>query len=66
MVINISAMSGIDLLTFLMNDKFVKYVADFISIAWFNGDMHYQTEYTFSCFSIYYFYCQLYILLLYI
>ena len=33
-VVNISAMSGIDLLTFLINDKFVKYVADFISNAW--------------------------------
>ena len=32
-VVNISAMSGIDLLTFLMNDKFVKCVADFISNA---------------------------------
>ena len=29
-VVNISAMSGIDLLTFLMNDQFVKYVAYFI------------------------------------
>ena len=28
-VIHISAMLGIDLLTFLMNDKFVKYVPDF-------------------------------------
>ena len=34
-VVNISAMSGIDLLLFLMNDKFVKYVADFISNAWY-------------------------------
>ena len=34
-VVNISAMSGIDLLTFLLNDKFVKYVADFISNAWY-------------------------------
>ena len=34
-VVNISAMSGIDLITFLMNDKFVKYGADFISNAWF-------------------------------
>ena len=34
-VVNISAMSGIDLLTFLMNDKFVKCVADFISNAWY-------------------------------
>ena len=34
-VVNIPAMSGIDLLTFLMNDKFVKCVADFISNAWY-------------------------------
>ena len=34
-VVNISAMSGIDLITFMMNDKFVKYVADFISNAWY-------------------------------
>ena len=34
-VVNISAMLGIDLLTFLMNDKFVKCVADFISNAWY-------------------------------
>ena len=34
-VVNISAMSGIDLLTFLMNVKFVKCVADFISNAWY-------------------------------
>ena len=34
-VVNISAMSGIDLLMFLMNDKFVKCVAHFISNAWY-------------------------------
>ena len=28
-------MSEIDLLIFLMNDKFVKYVADFIANAWY-------------------------------
>ena len=34
-VIHISAMLGMDLITFLMNDKFVKYVPDFISNAWY-------------------------------
>ena len=43
-VVNISAMSGIDLLTFLMNDKFVKCVADFISNACINSNMPYLTS----------------------
>ena len=37
-VINILTMLGIDLITFLMNDKCVKYVADFISNAWYKRE----------------------------
>ena len=65
-VINISAMLGIALLTFLLNDKFVEYVADFIPHAWYKRQMHYLTESTLCCFSLYYYYCQIYIAPLYI
>ena len=38
-------MLGIDLLTFSMNGEFVKYVADFISNAWYKRQ-YFSTEYT--------------------
>ena len=50
-------MLGSDLITFLLNDEFVKYV----QMPGINRKMHYLTEYTLFCFSLYYYYCQTYI-----